>query len=356
MKGTVAITGLNAGENPQPGAGVIRSLRRCFPEIRMVGLAYGPLESAIYAEDCADVVYQIPYPSAGIDSLLDRLDHIQKSEPIDILIPTLDAEILPLIHAQDALTERGIRTILPSFESFQARSKERLEKLVQDTGSQVPLGMAVHSADELKKAAEKGSYPLMVKGPYYDAVKVFSYNELLAAFHKIMAEWGGPVIVQEFITGEEFNVVALGDGKGGMLASCTVRKSIRSEKGKGFGGVVVDDPELTNLSRRLVEKLQWNGPLELEFIQDENTQKYDLLEINPRFPAWIDFPSSIGYNLPAQLVGRMADEVELELLPTQCPIGHFFLRHSIDVAGRIEDLGQLTIHGEIIPARKGETK
>jgi carbamoyl-phosphate synthase large subunit len=119
---------------------------------------------------------------------------------------------------------------------------------------------------------------------------------------------------------------------------------------------VVDDPELTNLSRRLVEKLQWNGPLELEFIQDENTQKYDLLEINPRFPAWIDFPSSIGYNLPAQLVGRMADEVELELLPTQCPIGLFFLRHSIDVAGRIEDLGQLTIHGEIIPARKGETK
>ena len=355
MKSVIAVTGLNAGENPQPGAGVIRSLRRRFSDIRMVGLAYGPLESAIYAEEGADVVYQIPYPSAGIEPLLERLDHIQKSDPIDLLIPTLDAEILPLINAQSALAERGIQAVLPTLGSFQARSKERLEELVRGTDSKVPQGTAVHSAEELEKAAGKSRYPLMVKGPYYDAVKVFSRDELFAAFHKIMAEWGGPVIVQEFISGEEFNMAALGDGSGGLEAACTIRKSIRSEKGKGFGGVVVNDQQLASLGQQLVEKLQWNGPLELEFIQDEATQQYYLLEINPRFPAWIDFPSTFGYNLPVQLVERIQGVVS-NPLSTHCPTGHFFLRHSIDVSGRIEDLGQLTIHGEIVPERTGERK
>lgn len=346
MKYSVAVTGLNSGENPQPGPGVIRSLRRRFPEIRIIGLAYGALESGIYAENSADVVYQIPYPSAGIDALFERLDYILKREPIDLLIPTLDAEILPLLSAGDRLAERGIKTELPTLGSFQARSKERLHELVENTATEVPQGESVFSVSDLSKAVSGMRYPLMVKGPYYDAVKVFSYSELLSAFHKIMGEWGGPVIVQEFIAGEEFNVAAVGDGQGNMVASCIIRKSIRSEKGKGYGGIVVDTPELAAMGKQLMEKLRWRGPCELEFIQDSKCGRFYLLEINPRFPAWIDFPSTFGYNLPKLLVDRITGE-EAPCLPAQCPTGHFFLRHAVDIPGRIEDLGQLTTHGEI---------
>lgn len=346
MKFTIAVTGLNSGENPQPGAGVIRSLRRRFHDIRIIGLAYGTFESAIYAKNSANAVYHIPYPSAGIDALLERLDYILEREPIHMLMPTLDAEIMPLITAARLLADRGIQMILPSLKSFQTRSKERLHEWVEAAGSAVPKSMAVFSTETLEKAAADMRYPMMVKGPYYDAHKVHSRSELVSAFHKIMAEWGGPVIVQEFIVGEEFNIAAVGDGEGGVLASCAVRKSVRSEKGKGFGGVVIDDPELTLLGQRIMEYLKWNGPCELEFIQDATSGKYYLLEINPRFPAWIDFPSTFGYNMPALLVDRLTGASAVAI-PPQCPTGHFFLRHSIDVAGRIEDMGQLTTFGEI---------
>jgi carbamoyl-phosphate synthase large subunit len=346
MKLTIAVTGLNAGENPQPGPGVIRSLRRCFGSIRIIGLAYGTLESAIYAENSTDAVYQIPYPSTGIDALEERLDYIQTCDPIDILIPTLDAEILPLINAQKMLDERGIRMLLPSRKSFYARSKENLAEAVEGTGITVPKSTAVFSVDELRKAIAGSRFPVMVKGPYYDAIKVYSSSELVSAFHKIMEEWGGPVIVQDFITGEEFNTAAIGDGEGHILASCTIRKSVRSEKGKGFGGIVIDDPELTVFGQQIVAKLNWNGPCELEFIQDEKTGTYYLLEINPRFPAWIDFPSTFGYNLPKLLVDRMTD-ADVSFMPSQCPTGYFFLRHSTDISGRIEDLGLLSTNGEI---------
>jgi carbamoyl-phosphate synthase large subunit len=346
MRPVIAVTGLNSGENPQPGPGVIRSLRRHMPDARIVGLVYGTLESGIYVENNADMVYQMPYPSAGIEALLERLDYIHGREKLDILIPTLDAEILPLIHAKRALEKRGIRVALPTAESFQARSKEKLVAFLEGTGMAVPSSTSVYSVGELTQAVSAKGYPVMVKGPYYDAVKAQHESESLSAFHKMMAEWGGPVIVQEYISGEEFNVVAIGDGEGDILASCFIRKSIRSDKGKGYGGIVVDDPELMNICRKIIRKLKWNGPCELEFIQDAKTETFYLLEINPRFPAWVDFPSTFGYNLPALLVDRIL-ETETPAMPTQCPTGHFFLRHATDISGRIEDLGRLTTQGEI---------
>ena len=45
----VAVTGLHRGDSPQPGAAVITSLRRRYPELRIVGLSYDPMESSIYS-------------------------------------------------------------------------------------------------------------------------------------------------------------------------------------------------------------------------------------------------------------------------------------------------------------------
>lgn len=354
MNRTIAVTGLNAGENPQPGPGVIRSLRRCFDDIHVIGLAYGPYESGIYADEAPDTVYRISCLSAGIDSFLDRIDYIQSRHSIDMLIPTLDAEILTLINAQDRLKERGIKTILPTLESFLARSKDKLDKLVEGTGTFIPESITVNSIDALTAVTKRLRMPVMVKGPSYDAIKASSRFELSNAFTKIMNEWGGPVIVQEFIRGEEFNIIALGDGTGRMGASCPIRKSVRSEKGKGYGGIVIDAPELTAIGEQIIEKLKWNGPCELEFVQDQIDKNYYLIEINPRFPAWVDFPSTFGYNLPRHLVER-AFGLSFEPLPVRCPTGYFFLRHAIDLMGRVDDLGQLTVCGELESSKSGGT-
>jgi hypothetical protein len=46
----IAVTGLNATDNPAPGVGVIRALRlNAAPGERFVGLAYDALDPGIYA-------------------------------------------------------------------------------------------------------------------------------------------------------------------------------------------------------------------------------------------------------------------------------------------------------------------
>jgi len=337
----IAVSGLHRGENPQPGASIVRSLRRRFPNAFIVGLVYDALESGIYAEDGPDVVYPMPYPTSGTTAFLQRLDTILEKSPVDYLIPTLDAEIELLVHLEEALTERGLRTYLPDKEMLSQRAKNHLPELARTCGVAVPDTRPVYDiADALAVAAECG-YPLMVKGQYYDAKMVSTEQALFAAVLKLFSEWGAPAILQRCVRGPEFNALGLGDGEGGIVGLCTIRKTIISNQGKGLGGITVLDPRLDEFCIRLIRELRWRGPFEIEAMLDEACGEYVLIEINPRFPAWVDFPSMLGINFPAALVQMMDVDRKPAPLP-RCAPGHFYVRHQVEVAGHIEQLAALS--------------
>ena len=89
----------------------------------------------------------------------------------------------------------------------------------------------------------------MVKGVYYGATVAHSEADAMAAFHRFAAQWGVPVIVQRFISGEEYNVAALGDGQGNLVGAVAMRKMMLTDKGKGWCGVAIDNPELVRSAR-----------------------------------------------------------------------------------------------------------
>ena len=94
----IAVTALNAIDSPGPGVAVIRAIRECPDfDVRIIGLSYEALEPGIYMHDVVDKTYQIPYPSAGTDSLFGRLLHIHEIEKVDVLIPNFDAELFNFI-------------------------------------------------------------------------------------------------------------------------------------------------------------------------------------------------------------------------------------------------------------------
>jgi len=70
-----------------------------------------------------------------------------------------------------------------------------------------------------------------------------------------------------------------------------------------------------------------------------------LFEIHPRFPAWIDFPSQIGCNLPVRLLERLLGEADPTPLQN-CTAGKLFIRHAVDIVGNIEDLAEIIRSGE----------
>jgi carbamoyl-phosphate synthase large subunit len=182
-------------------------------------------------------------------------------------------------------------------------------------------------------------YPVYVKGPYYDAVLAHNAADLARAGSAMLADWGPPLLVQEPVTGTEFNVMGLGDGNGGLLGHCAVRKFILSDKGKGVGSVVVQDARLEEISSRILAHTRWPGPFELEFVRDECDDGYRLIEINPRFPAWVGFPELLGVNYPAAWVEWMTTGTCRELPPLEP--GSFFLRHQVEVCGRMDRMSEL---------------
>lgn len=342
---TVAVTGLHRGDSPQPGASVITSLRRRYPDLRIVGLSYDAMESSIYSQgtDRLDAAYFLPYPGAGVEALRDRLDSILGRERIDCLVPCLDSEIPNFTELRPWLRERGVRCILPSKRAFERRSKPNLYIFCHRLGIPTPATRAAQDAQSLEHFAAKIGYPVYVKGRFYDAQLVNTSQELRAAFDEIAEVWGLPVLVQEPVLGEEYDIVGLGDGKGAVIGFCAIRKMLRTSAGKGFAGVVVADPRIDDLVRRIIHSLRWDGPFELEFIKAPG-KPHALFEMNPRFPAWVDFPSQIGCNLPACLLERLLGLPETPL--AMCAPGQMFIRHSLDLLGNIADLAKMTSAGE----------
>ena len=339
----VAVTGLHGGENPQPGNAVIRSLRRAFPNLTIVGLVYDAMESGAYAEDGPDVVYTIPYAAAGSEPLLDRLDTVAWSHPIDLLIPTLDAEIETLIRLEPELATRGIRTCLPSRESFRARSKAKLADLCRECGVDAPETRPVRDVQELLRAADDIGFPLMLKGQFCDAVRVNHRADLVPIFLNFVPRWGTPVLVQELVRGGEFDVMAVGDGEGNLLASIVVRKTMLSALGKGTSCVVVREPRIEAIAASIASRLLWRGPFELELMHDEDEDRFRVIEMNPRFPAWADFPSACGANFPALLFDLATSGQTRTMTPV--PAGRFFVRHQIELVGTMDDLADLATVG-----------
>jgi carbamoyl-phosphate synthase large subunit len=336
----IAVSGLHRGENPQPGAGIIRSLRRQFPDAYIAGLIYDAMESGIYVEDGPDAIFPMPYPTSGAEAFLQRLDMMLAQSPVDIFIPTVDSEIELLVHLGDELGKRGLRTCLPEKAALARRAKTRLEALANACHVIIPETVSVHSIAGAAWAARKLGYPLMVKGQYYDAKYVENEMELASAVSKLLAEWGAPAMLQRCIHGPEFNALGLGDGEGGIVGLCCIRKTIVSDKGKGLGGMTISDKRLTEMCARLIRELRWRGPFEIEVIRDEARGEYALIEINPRFPAWIDFPSMIGVNFPVALVEMITAGCHTPL--PECAAGHFYLRHQVEVHGHIDQLAALS--------------
>ena len=125
---------------------------------------------------------------------------------------------------------------------------------------------------EIPDAAEKFGFPLVVKGKFYDAVVCNSVDQAEKAFFKLQAKWGLPVIIQEFITGTEVNIAALGDGKGNAVSIIPMRKLYITEKGKAWSGITIDDQLRIDLALKFIKATKWKGSCELEIMMTSDVK------------------------------------------------------------------------------------
>ncbi len=344
-KYTIALTGLNNTDNPGPGVPVIRALREAKSfDVIIIGLAYENLEPGIYMENVCDRVYQIPYPSSGIDTVLERIKYINSKENIDVLIPNFDAELFTFMKAEELLADIGIKTFLPTVKQFQERHKSVLPDYGEKYGLDIPKSKAITDINSIGYAGLEIGFPLFVKGKFYDAYLAYNPTQAATFFNKISSKWGVPIILQEFVSGTEVNVIALGDGKGNTIGAVPMRKQYITDKGKAWGGITLNDKKLLDITHDLIKKTKWRGGMELEIIKTINN-KYYVIEINPRIPAWVYLAVGAGQNLPEALV-KLALGEEVESF-NKYETGKMFIRYSYDLIGDISQFEKLSLNGEL---------
>jgi len=344
-KVNIAVTGLNAIDSPGPGIAVIRGLREAKSlDTKIIGLAYESLEPGIYMHDLINKTYQIPYPTAGTESLLTRLAYIQEKENLQVIIPNFDAELFPFIKLEGRLREMGIATFLPTEKQFEERHKINLPDFGKKYNIKVPNSKAIYSVAEIAGLINEFSYPLAVKGKYYDAEIAYTPEQVQTYFTKISNKWGLPIIIQQYIKGTEYNATGLGDGKGNTIAAVPMRKQYITDKGKAWGGISIDEEEIFKLTNHFISSTKWRGGFELELIKDFSNTFY-LLEVNPRMPAWIYLSVGVGQNIPEALVNlALGEKVEPY---KDFAVGKMFIRYSYDMIVDVEEFHRISTLGEL---------
>jgi carbamoyl-phosphate synthase large subunit len=339
----VGVSGINAIDNPGPGVGIARSLKLDKElAVEIAGLSYDAMDPGNYMDWLIDRSFIMPYPSSDHQAFIERLLYIKNSCGLDVVIPTLDAELPFYIRYQEELNELGIITFLPTMEQFKLRGKDKLVEIGEKIGLSVPQTRVVSSEDDLLAAVEEITLPVMVKGAFYKAEKATTLQSALNSFHKIGAEWGYPLIIQQIVTGEEMNVVAVGDGEGGSLGMVGIKKLWMTEQGKIWTGVSIQNEGMIKATERFLQEYHWKSAFELECLVDGD--QIHLIEINPRFPAWSYFAAAVGINLPALMLRKL---LNLKLPPQiASPEGKLYVRYTYELVTDLEPFQKISIHGE----------
>ncbi|MEO2069105.1 MAG: carboxylate--amine ligase, partial [Desulfurobacteriaceae bacterium] len=252
----VAISGINAVDNPGPGIGIAKSVKESDLETTVFGLAYDAMEPGVYMKWLIDKSFIMPYPSEGEEPFVERLLYIKSTYGLDAVIPALDAELLLFIKGASLLESSGIKTFLPTEEQFKLRGKDKLLKVAESIEVKIPKTKVVTSYEELSKVIEEIGFPIMVKGIFYKAYKAykaFNITQATSYFNSIVSEWGYPVIVQEVVKGEEMNVVGVGDEEGGHFGLVGIKKLWITSLGKIWTRVTIKNEKLLSAAERFVK-------------------------------------------------------------------------------------------------------
>jgi carbamoyl-phosphate synthase large subunit len=115
-----------------------------------------------------------------------------------------------------------------------------------------------------------------------------------------------PTMVQRLMDGPEFSIDCLSDLDGRCL-NAIPRTMIESRGGESIKGTVIDDPELIELGRRVVEALGVRGPCTVQVFRDREIG-LGITDVNTRFGG--AFPAPMYAALPGrtypELIVRMA--------------------------------------------------
>jgi D-aspartate ligase len=281
------------------GVGITRSLRRKGPAV------YG-LASEKDAPGCKsrlyDGVYEIPNGRDEPEALYQRLLEIREQHDLaPVIFPTRDFDVLFLHRYREQL---GPFYKLPQpGGSAVLRLLDKLELADIAIRHSIPVPKTVICAclDEIEREVQSLSFPVIVKPRFaYQWRKEGVWEKvgarkavLLSSMEQVRTEYRRlesittEVLLQEYIQGDDTDVVVCCCyvGKNGQLLGYYTAKKLRQNPpllGTACMVELADLPAIVTPSMRLLAACEYVGMAEVEYKHDRFSDKYFLIEVNPR--------------------------------------------------------------------------
>jgi diaminopimelate decarboxylase len=299
------VSGTHSGPDPSPGLGIARSVKQADPQIRLIAKDYSLRSSGLH-----DLIFdEFQVMPAWSEMALDA-HHVflvkQLKEMNALYISGLDAEIDWL----STLNLSPSKVLTPSATALSQIQKPRIS-CAGELGMRIPEFVpATASQIDLHKLARRSGWRIWIKGKFHEAYAARSHGEMLSRLSQMQATWPiEDIFVQCSIQGLErsYTFAAF---EGQLLGVAEVEKRSQTSAGKTWAAeVTMPSAEIIEKIAAFTKRTAWTGGCEIEFIRDRDDQDW-LIDINPRFPAYIHGVTVCGLNLPGRLIAAVKGELQ----------------------------------------------
>lgn len=233
-----------------------------------------------------------------IDMLLD----ICERDGIDILIPTIDTDLLILSENQKKFDEIGTKVLISAPDKIRiCRDKNLTAKFFVDCGLNAPIPTKDWEEYAL-------GFPAFIKpkdgSSSINAYKVEDKEQL-----ELYASQVEDYIVQPFVDGREYTIDIFCDYEGNPV-SIVPRERMQVRAGEVLKTQIYMDKTMIEESKTICEKFKPCGPMTVQLIRDSNDVDW-FIEINPRYGGGAPLSMKAGAR-SAETVLKLAAGEEIE--------------------------------------------
>ena len=228
-----------------------------------------------------DKVYRLPYKID--DQYVKHVYEICKNEAVDLLVPLIDPELPVFSKYKELFREIGTFVAISDYETVSiVRDKLNFYNFLSRKNFSFKIPQTVVLKNFLP---ENFPSSFCILKPRYGSSSRGIFSPIKKTFVPLVKDVMNldeeEYIVQEFIDFEtEVTVDVFVDGKHNVVELCQ-RKRLKIRGGEVERAVTIKNPLLSTYVKELVEKLNFWGVINVQFLAKKDT--FYLTEVNPRF-------------------------------------------------------------------------
>ncbi len=217
--------------------------------------------------------HSVIVPQINNKEYIPELKRVCAKDGIDVLIPTIDTDLMALAQNRNAFGKTKVVISSPEKVAI-CRDKRFTADYFNSLGLQSP-----HPIDDWK--IYDAGYPAFIK-PKDGSSSVFAYKVKNIDELKLFAEQVPDYIIQPYIDGTEYTVDIFCDFTGNaVFITPRIRLAVRS--GEVLKTQIKQDQQIIAEIKQLIKDFKPCGQITVQLIREKNTGKDYYIEINPRF-------------------------------------------------------------------------